>query len=421
MSQSSWKNLLLAAPILLWLGCATAASREVVEPTGKNPRSGVEERRDHQVMAILHQSPPTIWRRDMAELAGAYDLEVVLAWEVPSLEAPCVVFEGPRHVPVEELAESLGRDHRVALAEPIQFFRLLEGSYNDSHFRLQHGAETLDLEKAHRWSTGKGVPVALVDTGVDVAHPDLQGQVVGVQNLVGGDDSSFTGDIHGTALAGVIAARANNGEGIVGVAPEAQVLALKACWQDARTPSEAFCNTYTLVRAIDLAIRARAKIVNLSLAGPEDPILAQLLTRAIDQGAVVVAAVDEASTDGPGFPASLDGVIGVGIADPPGVGTSESRRHHNSDLVAPGIDILTTVPRSGYDFLSGSSLAAAHTTGVVALLLERDPDLTPAEVASLLRETAQPTPPRLNPGGPLLVVNACAALAKLTGLGLGSC
>jgi hypothetical protein len=419
MSQSIWKSLLLAAPALLWLGCATTASREPVAPAGKNPRSGVEERRDHQVMAILHQIPPTLWRRDMAELADAYDLEVVLAWEVPSLEAPCVVFEGRRHIPVEELADSLGRDHRVDVAEPIQFFRVLEGSYNDSHYHLQHGAKTLGIEKAHRWSTGKGVPVAVVDTGVDVAHPDLQGQVVGVQNLVEGDDQSFTGDIHGTAIVGIIAARAGNGEGIVGVAPEAQVLALKACWQSDRTASGALCNTYTLVRAIDLAIRARAKVVNLSLAGPEDPILARLLTRAIDQGAVVVAAVDEASSEGPGFPASLDGVIGVGVADPPGLSNEESRRRHNSELVAPGVDILTTVPRSAYDFMSGSSLAAAHTTGVVALLLERQPDLTPAEVASLLRETAHQTPPPPNPGGPLYAIDACAALVKL--IGSGSC
>ncbi len=418
MSQSTWKNILLAAPILLWLGCATTASREPVEPAAKSPRPGVEEQRDHQMMAILHQLPPTLWRREMAELAGAYDLEVVLAWEVPSLEAPCVIFEAPRHLSVEELAESLGRDHRVELAEPIRFFRLLEGAYNDSHYHLQHGARTLGIEKAHRWSTGKGVPVAVVDTGVDVAHPDLQGQVVGAQNLVEGDDSSFTGDIHGTAVVGIIAARANNGEGIVGVAPDAQVLALKACWQSDRSGSGALCNSYTLVRAIDLAIRARAKVINLSLAGPEDPILARLLTTAIDQGAVVVAAVDEASIEGPGFPASLDGVIGVGVADPPGLSPEENRRH-NSDLVAPGVDILTTVPRSAYDFLSGSSLAAAHTTGVVALLLERQPDLTPSEIASLLRETAHRTPPRTNPGGPLYVVNACAALAKL--IGSGSC
>lgn len=419
MSQSIWKNLLVAAPILLWLGCATTTSRAPVAPAGKIPRSGVEEQRDHQVMAILHQIPPTLWRREMAELAGAYDLEVVLAWEVPSLEAPCVVFEGPRHIPVEELAESLGRDHRVELAEPIRFFRVLEGSYNDSHYHLQHAAKTLGIEKAHRWSTGKGVPVAVVDTGVDVAHPDLQGQVIGMQNLVEGDDPSFTGDIHGTAVVGVIAARAGNGEGIVGVAPEAQVLALKACWQSERTPSEALCNTYTLVRALDLAIRARAKVVNLSLTGPEDPILARLLTKAIDQGAVVVAAADEASSEGPGFPASLDGVIGVGVADPPGLSNEESRRRHNSDLVAPGVDILTTVPRSAYDFLSGSSLAAAHATGVVALLLERQPDLTPTEVAFLLRETAHQTPPRPNPAGPLYAIDACAALAKL--IGSGSC
>ena len=133
--------------------------------------------------------------------------------------------------------------------------------------------------------------VAVVDTGVDFDHPDLRGRVVKAQNFVDRvGDRNFTTDVHGTAVAGLIAATAGNGVGIVGVAPEAEIYALKACWQQPPGAREAVCNSYTLAKAVDFAIGQGVQVLNFSLAGPPDPLLGRLIGQALARGIVVVAA-----------------------------------------------------------------------------------------------------------------------------------
>lgn len=402
----------LVCLVALLTSCASVGGPQSEGDSGADTRGSDRGGAEHQVIAILKKAPPSLWRREAAELAESFSIRVAVAWEVPSLDSPCVVYEVPRDRSIAEVSEKLQRDHRVQLAQPVNVFRLLQRRYNDAHYDLQHGAHSIKVQEAHRWSTGKGVTVAVVDSGVDTSHPDLEGRVVWSQDFVetAGQDLM---DVHGTAMVGVIAAKANNQEGIVGVAPDAQVLALRACWQTASGSREALCSTYTLIQAIDLAIRARARVINLSLAGPEDPILARLLARAVEVGITVVAAVDEEKDSGPGFPASLEGVLAVGTADPMGTAEGETRFHHHTELVAPGIDILTTVPGPGYDFLSGSSLAAAHTSGVVALILELQPDLSPSEIGVLIRQTAHQSPIGLGSSKLILSVDACAAVAEL--------
>ncbi|HUP43641.1 MAG TPA: S8 family serine peptidase, partial [Thermoanaerobaculia bacterium] len=163
----------------------------------------------------------------------------------------------------------------------------------------------------------------------------------------------------------------------------------------------ASCDSYTLAQGLDFAIEQGARVINLSLTGPRDPLLARLVAAALGRGISVVAAAGGGSDAG--FPASEAGVLAVGTAP-----TDSLPGAPGPALTAPGIDILTTVPREGYDFLSGSSLAAAHVSGVAALVLEREPELPPAALASLLVRTAQPS----NPHG-AQVVDACAALAEL--------
>ena len=249
--------------------------------------------------------------------------------------------------------------------------------------------------------------VAVVDTGVDVDHPDLRGRVVGASNFVDGGEQTFTGDIHGTAVAGALAASANE-VGIVGVAPDAQLLALKACWPESPGARQALCNSYTLAKAVDFALNARAQVLNLSLAGPADPLLTRLLDLALERGITVVAA---APADGaPSFPASLAGVVAVrdgGIASSTGAFAPAAKGGAEA-LAAPAVDILTTVPRASYDYFSGSSVAAAQVSGIAALLLERRPDMKPAEVRRLLLETA-----RAQPADAVGVADACAPLATL--------
>jgi subtilisin family serine protease len=272
------------------------------------------------------------------------------------------------------------------------------GDWDDPYFSLQRSLEDSGITHAHRWSTGKGVRIAVIDTGIDVKHPDLRGQAVEVRNFI--SDDSHAADRHGTAVAGVIASVANNRQGIVGVAPGARLLALQACTQRS-AEGRGSCTSFSLARALDHAITAGSDVLNLSLGGPSDPLIARLLGKAIERDIVVVAARGDGKP-GAAFPASLPGVIAVGSV-PAGTGR----------LIAPGQDVLTLVPPDGYDYLSGSSIAAAHVSGIVALLLERAPSLHAADVERLLVRTSRPLGREVT-GSPR-VVSACDALAELSG------
>jgi len=376
-------------------------------------------------MLTLPAGSEQAWGRVIGELATVYGLRPLYQWPLASTGENCVVFEAPAARTPEDLSERLSRDRRVSLAQPVHLFRTLADAggsgepYNDPYAHLQHGVTALHLAPAHRLASGKGVKIALIDTGVDLAHPDLEGRVIRASNFVRFRTEAFTGDVHGTAVAGVLAAGSNNGLGIVGVAPEAALLVFKACWPDPPGSREALCSSYTLAQAVDAAVAEGAQVMNFSLIGPRDPILARLLDLALERGITVVAAAT--ATEAEGFPASHPGVIAVlgmdlatenGGGDPPG-SLSPGALPAGTLVAAPGVDVLTTVPQGAYDFFSGSSLAAAEVSGVVALLLEHRPDLPPAELAALLRATARGDAP-----GPRLV-NACAALVRL--LGKGSC
>jgi subtilisin family serine protease len=273
------------------------------------------------------------------------------------------------------------------------------GAWDDPYLSLQRSLEDSGITRAHRWSTGRGVRIAVIDTGIDVKHPDLQGQTIDARNFISG--GAGAADRHGTAVAGVIASVAGNQRGIVGVAPGARLLALQACAQR-NADGRGRCTSFSLARALDYAIIAGSDVLNLSLGGPHDTLLERLLVKAIERDIVVVAALgdDQAKVL---FPATLQGVIAVGSARTP----AEAGR-----ITAPGLDILTLVPPDGYDFLSGSSIAAAHVSGIVALLLERAPALRASEIERLLVRTSRPA----GRGGPdyRRVVSACDALAELS-------
>jgi subtilisin family serine protease len=233
-------------------------------------------------------------------------------------------------------------------------------------------------------------------------------------NFVDGGEHTFTQDHHGTAVAGIIAASADNAIGIFGIAPDADLVAVKACWHPTAGAPEALCSSWTLAKAIDFVIHAEARVMNLSLTGPHDPLLARLIKTALERHITVVTAVLEDSAQGPGFPASLDTVIAIHASDPHGQVRNLVKRLPTPGLAAPGVEILSTAPSHTYAFLSGSSLAAAHVTGMVALLLEHAAHLSPAHVHALLRATARPVSSAGPAGHSVLgVVDACAALEKL--------
>jgi hypothetical protein len=353
-------------------------------------------------------------------LERSYGLREVSAWPIMTLHVHCVVFRMPLSAQRSELLAQLARDPRVDSAEALNEFtteaapppptngtqnRPAWMPYNDPYGPLQLALRELDVVSAQRQSLGAGVRIAVIDTGIDFEHPDLAARVIARSNFVDDDDRQFKRDRHGTAVAGVIAAVANNGIGIVGVAPESRLLALKACWQQ-RQAERAVCNSFTLAQALEAAIVAHADVVNLSLAGPSDPLLTRLVSQGMAQGMLFVGAAAPPDVHG-GFPADIPGVLAVEAA--------EDRSHGAEHLLAPGHEVLTLVPGGAYDFASGSSLATAEVSGIVALMRALRPNLTAATVRRVLASSSQVIE---TPTGRITSVNACTALAGLTKRGV---
>lgn len=331
------------------------------------------------------------------QLGREHALSLISEWPIEALQVHCVVFRIAPGASRESVLVALRSDTRVLIAQPLNEFNPASTAYDDPYAKLQLNVSALDIVDAHRFSTGHGVRVAVVDTGIDLDHPELKGRVELGGNYVDDDNEALRNDRHGTQVAGLIAAAANNGIGIVGVAPNVKVLAFKGCWQDAN--GEGRCNSFTVAQALAGAIAARVHLINLSLIGPEDPLLAALIDKAIAAGTIVVGAVEP---NAPGFPGALAQVIGVA--------ESEAESIDSRFLRAPGRNLVTLVPQGHYDFASGSSLSTAQVTGVIALLLERNRRLKREDIARILRDSMGP---RDADAGRLTSVNACRALAEL--------
>jgi subtilisin family serine protease len=342
--------------------------------------------------------------RTLTALKRHYGWRELEGWPIKSLGLYCIVLEPAGGVDRAALLRQLAADDRVRLAEPLRDFSVYSDTaparhrYNDPYVDLERGFIDTDAALAHTYSLGRGVDVAVVDTGVDTRHPDLRGQVRGVHNEVDQDAAAFERDHHGTEVAGIIAAIANNHVGIVGMAPEATLSIYKACWYPHESGAGARCNSFTLAKALAAVLdNTDARVVNLSLGGPADPLLAMLLRKLLGQDRVVVAAMPP-DGDLEGFPDVAPGVIVVR--------TSGASTAHPGVLSAPGHDILTTQPDGGYDFSSGSSMAAAHVSGIAALLISLAPDLDGRAVHDLLLRSSKVVDGTLE-------VNAAAAVMAL--------
>jgi subtilisin family serine protease len=316
-------------------------------------------------------------------VAAAYSLRQVASWPIKALSMHCVVYEITDGRPVSAVLAALAKDTHVVLAQPLQEFHTLSDSpaagtpYNDPLYDLQTNLLTLGIARAHERAQGAGVRVALVDTGVDAAHPDLAGRIVRTHSFLATRTSRAALLRHGTAMAGLIAAVANNHIGIVGIAPQAQLEVFEACWQLQPGSDAAACNTFTLAQALAAALASGAPLINLSIAGPADPLLAALVQSGLRHGVTFVGAASGADE---GFPTAIPGVIAA---------AGSERPLPAGALGAPAEHVLTLRPGAQYDFESGTSVAAAELTGVIALLMSASSThLATDTIVSLLREAA---------------------------------
>lgn len=391
MTVSAWLRLGAAAFALALLaglcGCASP-------PAAATQRAAGADDGDDLIIVAIAERPTTLpavggsargdYRRGSyfgsddarataAAIAGEQQLVEIAAWTIEPLALRCMLYRLRAGADREAALAALRRDPRVRLAQPSNRFETYSEppTYNDPYVALQHSLAGIGAFGAQQWGQGQNVTVAVIDSAVDASHPDLAARVRQQRDFVRSSEPAADG--HGTAVAGVIAATANNHVGIVGVAPRASLLALRACWP---TAAGARCNTFTLAQALVAAIAAGADVINLSLGGPRDALLEQLVGYAASRGAVVVGALPPSGRV-EGFPAAAPGVLVAAMAEPRGAASSGT-------LSAPGREVLTLVPGGSYGYSSGSSIAAAHVSGAVALLRSIRPQLGAAEAAKLL-------------------------------------
>jgi subtilisin family serine protease len=352
-------------------------------------------------------------RRAAQELASAHGVTLVGDWPMPVIGIDCYVMQQDGDASLERTIAALSRDPRVVWAQPMNTYHGLD--VGDPLYAVQPAAKYWHLAELHKASTGREVRVAVIDSGIDAGHPDLAGQIALRENFV--DATPAAAEAHGTAVAGIIAAREGNGAGIAGVAPDARLLALRACWPDGANSTR--CSSFTLGKALNFAIMNGARIINLSLSGPPDRLLQTLLDVAAARGMAVIGAVDPQQADG-GFPASYPGVIAVAMAANGHTGAPADA------LLAPGADIPTTVPGARWDFVSGPSYAAAHVAGLAALVAQWHPaanaaqlrrDILTAHNAGPVRKTSTTADPLAQAGN----IDACATIARITGACVCSC
>jgi hypothetical protein len=260
----------------------------------------------------------------------------------------------------------------------------------------------LHLSEAHMLSNGNTVVVAVIDSAIDTAHPDLAGTVTASFDALGKLEAPHR---HGTAIAGAIAAHAR----LMGAAPAAKILAIHAFSAEA---ASAKATTMAILKGLEYAVRQRARIINMSFAGPLDAKLSRALASAKGKGAVLVAASGNLGPDAPPqYPAADPNVIAVSATDADDKLFSAANIGPHIAVAAPGVDILLPSPGNEYRVISGTSFAAAYVSGVAALMLQRAPGLSPDRVREILQKTAKDIgPPGKDPEFGAGLIDAYQAL-----------
>ena len=263
----------------------------------------------------------------------------------------------------------------------------IAGSPDDPFFDQQWGLASIRATEAWTSSTGNGMVVAVVDTGVDVTNPDLTSQVLPGHDFLGGGATMTDPVGHGTHVAGIVAAQTNNGQLGAGTAPDARILPVRVIGPDGSGED------VTVAAGITWAADHGARVINLSLGGDgASAVITKAIDHAIAAGAVVVAASGNEGAATIDYPAAYGPVIAVGALDSDGTVAGYSSHGAGLDVVAPGTHILSTFPlakaSSGAAWGDGTSMATPFVSGIAALVLSVDPSLTPAQVTKIIERSA---------------------------------
>ena len=336
----------------------------------------------------------------------AEQMLTTMSSETLKTSSDIVVADVPAGDTVESFVESLEDHPSVDYAQPNYLYTFESVSVNDSFVGKQWHLNAMGISEA--WDTTMGsssVIVAVLDTGVDLNHPDLSGQLVRPTDVVDSDGSAQDDNGHGTHVAGIIGALANNAKGGAGIAPGVKLMPIDV-FGYYETPTKTVFGALTskVIEGIQYAVANDANVINISLGGADyDSALEETIDNAVADGVAVVAAAGNKGENGTHYPSDFDSCISVIATDWDDVRASYSNFGEEKDICAPGGDdnaapetdslILSTYydPKSrtsGYAWMDGTSMASPMVSGVVALMLSTNPALTVSQIKTILYSTA---------------------------------
>jgi serine protease len=297
-----------------------------------------------------------------------------------------------------DMLKTLKADASVEKAS-LDYIRTASAVPNDTYYGSDQAGSLSAIRMPQAWDltkTAGAQTVAVLDTGIDAGHPDLTGRVLAGRNEVTPGATPNDDNGHGTMTAGIIGANTNNGVGVAGVAWNVKILPVKVLDQD----GSGFDSD--IINGINWAANNGAKVINMSLGGDDDDsLLHDAITAAVNKGVVVVVAAGNTGANAPHYPAAYPEVISVAATDNNGALTSFSTQGDWVDIAAPGWNIISTGPRSltpagylPYWTNSGTSFSAPMVAGVAALLRNKFPSYTPAQIMARLKSTARDAGPR---------------------------
>ena len=315
------------------------------------------------------------------ELARRHGLERIASQSFPLLGGTIGLFRIVDRRPVDTVRRELAADGSVRSVQlNFRYFLQQQKKPAIEGDAAQYAVAQLRLPQAHALVRGMNVTIAVIDSGVDVKHPELANSVADSFDALGSSEGPH---VHGTGIAGAIVAHAK----LMGSAPEARLIAIRAFGAGSKGAES---TSYVILRGLDYAAEHGAQIINMSFAGPKDPLIERGIAATAARGILMVAAAGNAGAKSPPlYPAANPNVIAVSGTDAQEKLFAASNRGNHIAIAAPGADIFLPAPDEKYQITSGTSFSAAYVSGVAALMLERNPALKPGDVRAILTKTAR--------------------------------
>jgi subtilisin family serine protease len=337
---------------------------------------------------IVAEIDGTLSEAQVDALARRYGLRRIESRSFELIGATVGLFRISGRKTVEAASREFAGDNGVRSVQPNFRYVLQDqnAGFSESN-TAQYALSKLRLPQAHALADGANVTIAVIDSGIDLKHPEFSGVTITAFDPLDSKDGPHA---HGTGVAGAIVSHVR----LMGSAPAAHILAIRAFGTSGKGAES---TTYVILKGFDLAAGHGAQVVNMSFAGPKDAIVGRGLAALAARKIVLVAAVGNAGPKSPPlYPAADPNVMAVSATDAQDKLFAASNRGSYIALSAPGVDLFLPAPDDKYQITSGTSFSSAYISGLAALVLQRNPALKPDEVRSILTKTARD----LGPPGP---------------------